>query len=216
MRIRTPFLLPLMMMLALALSACAKYTKPMREQASRNISTQYYYVLETHSDTRFSNEMQPQAYLHDNACALLAERPHWRTALQDVQNRWNIAPEMILAFLYQESRFNPTALSRSKAYGYAQIKDESWDWYLLKTQNVGGGRERFDDAIDFIGFYANQNVKRNQVAINDVKNQYLAYHEGMGGFEKGSFLGKPWLLSISDKVSARAKSYQAQLAKCPI
>ena len=49
-----------------------------------------------------------------------------------------------------------------------------------------------------------------------MRNQYLAYHEGLGGFENRSFLAKPWLMTISDKVADRAALYQAQLRDCPV
>jgi len=29
---------------------------------------------------------------------------------------------------------------------------------------------------------------------------YLAYHEGRGGYKKGSYKSKPWLLSVSSDV----------------
>lgn len=209
MRIRSSFFL----LQACLLAACSTPTPPPGATTQRGGD---FYVLATHQDPRFAGEAQPAAALHEDACALLSDRPHWRGALQAVKTRWQLEPWFILAFLHQESRFNPTAMSSSRAYGFAQVKDDSWDWYLLKTGNTGSSRERFDDAVDFIGFYANQNVKRNGVALNDVKNQYLAYHEGMGGFERGSHLGKPWLLTVSDKVSDRAAYYQAQLLECPI
>lgn len=174
------------------------------------------YQLSTTSDRHFIGESQPSVDLQENACALFRARPHWAQALRDVRMRWGLEPWFVLAFLHQESRFHPTAMSRSRAYGYAQVKDESWDWYILKTGRTQAKRDRFDDAVDFIGFYANANVARNGVYLNDVKNQYLAYHEGMGGFESGSYLGKPWLLTVSDKVVDRAAFYQAQLIECPL
>lgn len=216
MRIRSSFFFLSLGLASLWLCACSSSAPSSSAHMQTVPYSAQYYVLASHADRRFHNESQPAVHLQDSACDLLAQRPHWRRALQDVKLRWNMEPAFILAFLHQESRFNPTALSSSFAYGYAQIKDDSWDWYLLKTQNKGGGRERFDDAVDFIGFYANQNVKRNRVQLNDVKNQYLAYHEGMGGFESGSYLAKPWLLTVSDKVRDRASFYQAQLLECPI
>lgn len=174
------------------------------------------HFLPTHNDARFNNEMQPPESLSTDACRLLSQRPHWRTALVQTKQKWGVEPWYILAFMYQESRFNPTAMSTSQAYGYAQVKDDSWDWYELKTGNTAGSRERFDDAVDFMGFYATANVARNGVALNDVKNQYLAYHEGMGGFERQTYLAKPWLLAVADKVVQRSVIYKNQLAQCPI
>ncbi len=172
--------------------------------------------MSTHGQTRFENDRQPSVGLQNDACQLLDAYPHWRVALSEARDNWQVEPWFVLAFMHQESRFNPEALSTSQAYGYAQAKADTWDWYMLKTGHVQGKRNRFDDAVDFMGFYVNRNSERNGVAINDVKNQYLAYHEGMGGFERGSYLGKPWLLTVSDKVLDRAGLYQAQLLDCPL
>lgn len=167
-------------------------------------------------DARFANEPQLAEYLQSDACALLAARPHWREALQMGRQNWQIEPWYVLAFMHQESRFNPKAMSPSRAYGLPQAKDDTWHWYELKRGRANSSRERFDDSVDFIGWYAHQNVARNGVPLNDVRNQYLAYHEGLGGFEQASFIGKPWLLAVTDKVVDRAMMYQAQLFECPL
>ena len=52
------------------------------------------------------------------------------------------------------------------------------------------------------------------IKMSDAKKQYLAYHEGHGGFERGSYRKKAWLLSVSDKVNRRANSYKKQLKRC--
>ena len=170
----------------------------------------------THGDSRFDDERKPASRLQEDACALLAERPHWGEALRGAHRRWRLEPWFALAFIHQESRFAARAKSRSGAYGYAQSKDATWRWYRQESGNRDGKRDRFDDAVDFIGFYVNRNHRRNGVAFDDVKNQYLAYHEGMGGFARGSYLGKPWLLKVADKVVERARRYREQLAKCPL
>ena len=167
-------------------------------------------------DPRYQNEPQPAVSSMENACVLLSQRPHWAEALDATRIRWHIEPWQVLAFMHQESRFNPTAMSTSQAYGYAQVKQPTWEWYQMKRGRQNVSRERFDDAVDFIGWYANQNVIRNGVDLNDVRNQYLAYHEGLGGFETRSFLAKTWLMTISDKVADRAALYQAQLRDCPV
>lgn len=201
--------------LAALLTGCNAYRGPQLAEPPLRL-TSLQYALPTHGDRRFAGERQPAPALMDNACTLLHARPHWRNALRGVRQRWRVEPWVILAFLHQESHFNPTAMSTSRAYGYAQIKDDSWDWYALKTGNRTGKRDRFDDAVDFIGFYVTKNVERNRVPLNDTKRQYLAYHEGLGGYERRSYLEKPWLLAVSDKVADRARRYKTQLAQCPI
>ena len=121
-------------------------------------------------DPRYQNEPQPAVSSMENACVLLSQRPHWAEALDATRIRWHIEPWQVLAFMHQESRFNPTAMSTSQAYGYAQVKQPTWKWYQMKRGRQNVSRERFDDAVDFIGWYANQNVIRNGVDLNDVRN----------------------------------------------
>lgn len=173
-------------------------------------------ALSTHGDARFDHDRQPDPRLQEDACALLAARPHWRKALRQAHRYWRIEPWFALAFIHQESRFRPHAKSKSGAYGYAQVKSATWQWYEKETGNRDGKPDRFDDALDFMGFYVSRNHSRNGVATGNVKNQYLAYHEGMGGFARGSYIGKPWLLKVADKVVDRAALYRAQLIECPL
>jgi hypothetical protein len=44
----------------------------------------------------------------------------------------------------------------------------------------------------------------------------LAYHEGHGGYNRATYLKKPWLTSMARKVEAKAGSYQAQLMDCEV
>lgn len=197
----------------LAVFGCAseKAHKAHQKSAQRGLPP----LLSTLDDRRFSHDTQPDVGLQGDACALLAAYPHWRKALAEVQQYWQIPPWFVLGVMHQESRFNPKALSRSLAYGLPQAKDDTWAWYELKRGRRGASRERFDDAIDFIAWYAHQNQRRNHISLSDLRNNYLAYHEGLGGFEKKSFLAKPWLLEVADKVVDRAMLYQAQLLECP-
>jgi len=48
----------------------------------------------------------------------------------------------------------------------------------------------------------------------DAYNQYLAYHEGHGGFRAKSYLKKPWLIKVAQKVKKRAGQYGTQLKRC--
>jgi hypothetical protein len=48
----------------------------------------------------------------------------------------------------------------------------------------------------------------------DAYNQYLAYHEGHGGFKRKTYNGKPWLIGVARKVKNSASGYAAQLKRC--
>lgn len=48
----------------------------------------------------------------------------------------------------------------------------------------------------------------------DGYRQYLAYHEGHGGYRRGTYRGKPWLMRVARKVDGRARRYHTQLSRC--
>ena len=52
------------------------------------------------------------------------------------------------------------------------------------------------------------------IGKSDIYSQYLAYHEGPGGYARGSYLAKGWLAGVAAKVQARADLYTRQYAGC--
>ena len=65
-----------------------------------------------------------------------------------------------------------------------------------------------------MGWYMNLTLERNGVALDDVRRQYLAYHEGHTGYSRQSYNSKPWLLDVARRVEARAERYRQQLESC--
>ena len=55
---------------------------------------------------------------------------------------------------------------------------------------------------------------RNNISKWDAYAQYLNYHEGQGGYARGSYNKKSWLLRVADDVASRARLYEKQLANC--
>ena len=87
---------------------------------------------------------------------------------------------------------------------------------MVPTQNwkKDARRDNFSDAIDFVGWYANQSNLRSKISKTDAYRQYLAYHEGHGGFNKKSYEKKDWLISIAKKVENKSNTYKSQLSQC--
>ena len=163
----------------------------------------------------------------DNSCAIFFDKDDWYDDANDSFKKWGVPIHVQLAIIYQESRFQYDAQTErdyllwvipwgrvSDAYGYAQVKDDTWDWYIERTGNSGADRDDFDDAVDFIGWYGNYTQKTLGISKWDAYNQYLAYHEGHGGFKRKTYLKKDWLVKVARKVKLRAARYRAQLAKC--
>ncbi len=163
----------------------------------------------------------------NNSCAIFEEKGDWYDDAKDSFERWGVPIHLQLAFIHQESRFKYDAKTemeyflwvipigrKSSAYGYAQVKDGTWDWYSKSTRNWGADRDDFDDAVDFIGWYGKMSYDKLKISKWDAYNQYLAYHEGHGGYKRKTYNSKPWLIKVARKVDKRAKSYRAQLATC--
>ena len=151
----------------------------------------------------------------------------WYKDAKRAYEQWGVPIHVQLAIIYQESKFVDDAKPPrdyllwvipwgrvSSAYGYAQAKDDTWDWYIEKTGNHGANRNDFDDAVDFVAWYTNQSHKILGISKWDTYNQYLAYHEGQGGYRMGSYRNKKWLLRYARKVEKTAKSYAVQLSDC--
>ena len=85
---------------------------------------------------------------------------------------------------------------------------------MAASGNWGADRDEFADAIDFIGWYCNLSYTRCGIKLNDAYNQYLAYHEGQGGFSRKSYQRKKWLKNVATRVNQRAKAYAGQLNRC--
>ena len=45
----------------------------------------------------------------------------------------------------------------------------------------------------------------------DAYSLYLAYHDGRGGFRRGTWRSKGWLIETAKKVQTRANRYETQL-----
>ena len=163
----------------------------------------------------------------NNICTLMDEEVSWYRSVKASEKKYGAPAHVQLAIMYQESHFASDAkppreklfgivpwFRPTTAYGFAQVKDATWDWYQLKTGNYSADRDDFDDAADFVGWYINQSKKRAGINKSDAYNQYLAYHEGHGGFKKKSYQRKPWLMEVARKVDDNAKRYKRQLNQC--
>jgi len=163
----------------------------------------------------------------DDGCKIFQEKDDWYEAANDSYKKWGVPVHVQLAIMYQESRFRSEAEAPddtllgfipwgqvTSAYGYAQVLDSTWSWYKKSTGNRGADRDDFDDATDFIGWYGNMSHNKLGISKWDAYNQYLAYHEGHGGWLRKTYNKKPWLIRVSKKVKHRAARYAAQLKRC--
>jgi hypothetical protein len=162
-----------------------------------------------------------------DSCAIFDEKNRWYASAHDSYEKWGVPVHVQLAIIYQESRFVHDAkpprrkllwvipwTRLSSAYGYGQIQDSTWDWYRDSTGNRWADRDDFDDVVDFIGWYGSVSHRTLGISKWDAYNQYLAYHEGHGGYKRKTFRDKKWLIKVARKVDRRAQDYSSQLKQC--
>ncbi len=162
-----------------------------------------------------------------DSCILFDQKKHWYKATKKSHDKWEVPISLQLAIINQESSFKQFAKPKrnkilgiipgsrpSSAFGYAQVTDPTWNWYKQMTGNNNASRANFNDITDFIGWYVNQSKKIAGISIKDYYNQYLAYHEGQGGWKKKTFLNKKWLIQSAKNVERNANKYNSQLKEC--
>lgn len=165
----------------------------------------------------------PPKRIH-NVCSIFAEHPKWYRDAKDVERRWRVPVAVQMAIIHQESKFDSTARPpRTKlfgilpwarpttAYGYSQALDGTWSLYRHSSGGYFASRDSFEDAVDFIGWYANQAYLRAHIPRENAFQLYLAYHEGVTGYMKQTYRKKRWLVAVAHKVQRQAKVYQMQL-----
>lgn len=162
----------------------------------------------------------------NNICHIFEGETDWYEAAKESNTKWGTPIWVMMAIMHQESKFIDDAkppfnwflfipLGRSSsAYGYAQVLDGTWTEYVKATGNRGADRDDFNDAIDFIGWYTNGTQRSLGISKWDAYNQYLAYHEGRGGYKRGSWKKKNWLVGVANKVKKKANIYNSQLKTC--
>ena len=163
----------------------------------------------------------------NDICAIFKEKRGWYKDTRRAAKRWQGDIPVIMSFIHQESRFVANAKPPRKkilwifpgprlsdSYGYAQAKKATWNGYQSASGRWGADRNDFDDASDFVAWYNYQSRRRLNIAKRDAKRLYLAYHEGRGGYKRGTYKKKPWLIKVADKVSRQAERYRQQLKKC--
>ncbi len=162
-----------------------------------------------------------------DVCAIFEDRRAWYRTAKDSEQRWGIPIAVNMAFIYQESSFRARAKpdrSRilwifpgprpSSAFGYAQALDSTWEDYILSSDNRGASRSDFADAIDFVSWYNANSNRASNIGRNDARNLYYAYHEGNGGYQRGTYRDKQWLIDAANRAQANSSRFSRQMDSC--
>ena len=167
----------------------------------------------------------------NDVCVIFDEKGgllnNWYRYASRAEREFGVPVPIIMATIWQESRFVAKARPPrerllglipwrrpSSAFGYSQAKTETWRWYKENTGKRRARRSSFKHASHFVGWYHAQSHRMNGIALNDAYNLYLAYHEGHGGFRRGTYRNKAWLMDVARRVERQSQVYQQQLASC--
>ncbi len=163
----------------------------------------------------------------NNICEIFREQPRWYDYARASEQEWGTPIATQLAFIQQESSFRSHVRPPRKRYlgfipgprpssarGYAQALDPVWSEYRDDAGSTLARRSHMKHATDFIGWYNKRTHRQVGISLHNPEHLYLAYHEGAGGYRRGSYRGKPAVQRAASQVAARASRYQSQLASC--
>ncbi|QKT03475.1 hypothetical protein HUS23_06470 [Ectothiorhodospiraceae bacterium 2226] len=163
----------------------------------------------------------------DNICHIFEHNPRWYDHAKRSEDRWGTPIPVQIAFVQQESSFRHNVRPprdyllgvipkprRSSAYGYAQAQSPAWSDYRKATGHSTARRSNMAHSLDFIGWYNDVSHRRLNIPKHDAHRLYLAYHEGHGGYSRGTYRAKPQVMRVASRVDQRAQRYSSQLAGC--
>lgn len=163
----------------------------------------------------------------NDVCSVFDEKRGWYKDAKKASDRWGTPVHVLMAIIRHESSFRADAKPPRKkllgfipwkrpssAYGYAQALDGTWDEYEDAAGGWFADRDDFEDAVDFVGWYTAESSRKLGISKWDARAQYLAYHEGHGGYARGTWKRKRWLVNTANRVQQTANNYAAQLKRC--
>ena len=160
-----------------------------------------------------------------NSCAIFNEKYLWYKHAKKTELKWGTPIYVQLAIIKMESDFDWLAKPGrqkifkiipykrpSSSFGYSQAVKGTWEQYKKETGNKLATRVRFKDSVDFIGWYTNKTESILRISKKDTFRQYLAYHEGWGGYK--NYKNNPKVIILAKKVKRQSDKYKSQLKKC--
>jgi hypothetical protein len=160
-----------------------------------------------------------------NSCSIFNERYLWYKHAKKTEQKWGTPIYIQLAIIKMESDFDWLAKPPrqklfkiipfkrpSSSFGYSQAVNGTWEQYKNETGNKLATRTRFKDSVDFIGWYTNKTESLLKISKKDAFRQYLAYHEGWGGYK--NYKNNQKVIVLAKKVEKQSNKYKAQLQDC--
>lgn len=167
----------------------------------------------------------------NDVCAVFEQRDgwfnNWQRSAEAAERKYGIPVSVLMATVRKESGFKANAKPPrtkllgfipwtrvSSAVGFSQALDGTWDQYKRESGNFGARRTKFDDAIDFVGWYHAKTVNQFGVAPNDAYSLYLAYYHGWTGYRSGSWRSNAGIQRYARDTANMAQTYAVQMRGC--
>ena len=160
-----------------------------------------------------------------DSCSIFNERYLWYKHVKKSEKKWGTPVHLQLAIIKMESGFDWLAKPPrqklfkivpykrpSSSFGYSQAVKGTWKQYKTETGNKFATRTRFKDSVDFIGWYTNKSESILKISKKDAFKQYVAYHEGWGGFK--NYKNNKKIINLAKRVEEQSNVYKKQLSKC--
>jgi hypothetical protein len=160
-----------------------------------------------------------------NSCSIFNERYLWYKHAKKTEQKWGTPIYIQLAIIKIESDFDWLAKPPrqklfkiipfkrpSSSFGYSQAVKGTWEQYKKETGNKLATRTRFRDSVDFIGWYTDKTESLLKISKKDAFRQYLAYHEGWGGYK--NYKNNQKVIGLAKKVEKQSNKYKSQLQDC--
>jgi hypothetical protein len=160
-----------------------------------------------------------------NSCSIFNERYLWYKYAKKTEQKWGTPIYIQLAIIKMESDFDWLAKPPrqklfkiipfkrpSSSFGYSQAVKGTWEQYKNETGNKLATRTRFKDSVDFIGWYTDKTESLLKISKKDAFRQYLAYHEGWGGYK--NYKNNQKVIVLAQKVKKQSDKYKSQLQDC--
>ena len=166
--------------------------------------------------------------IHKNTadgCSIFSEKYFWYKHAVKTEKKWGTPIYLQLAIIKMESDFDWLAKPKrqkifkvipykrpSSSFGYSQAVKGTWRQYKDDTGNKYASRARFKDSVDFIGWYTNKTKSILKIPLTDPFKQYIAYHEGWGGYK--NYKNNQKVILLAKKVENNSNKYKKQLEDC--
>lgn len=159
-------------------------------------------------------------------CDIFDQRPAWFRSVLKVEERWGVSPAMQMAIVRHESGYRAHARPPrrkvfgrlpgprpSSAFGFCQAINATWSSYQRDQDKPSARRDRFADAVDFIGWYGEHLRQSVGPRVDDPYHFYLGYNQGAGGY-RAALARRGAAHRYAKRVAATAADYEQRLESC--